>query len=853
MSNSGGGGGRGGGGGGGFGTIPDNMKKTIQSIREITGKQHSDEDVYSVLQDCSMDPDDTAQKLLYLDTFHEVKRKRDRRKGTPGRGTRGGRGNYSVDVAILSRIMVSMLIKLKEEVLGAAGGRNVATRRENGVDHITDRNALNSSHSIQKTNYNAAIPTTKDLTATPNGPPTLSNGSSILGHSPQLPAAAAAGSSALAVKKSDASSPLPAASPSAPTQISVSVMLSKVSNGPTTSTIPASVSGSVSSSPDPILAPSMTRNPGAVGTIKREVASQWNAAEQNHIQGKKKVVPSKSKAAGKNQLSESLQPSTLSTYDDSLVVRSSSNDRHSSEELAFSLKSTVIPLVTILSEEAQVKVSSQSLPEPTITNGHVKFPNHFKVPEALKSGLTFGSFDTNSGPGKEYGIGGLTFGSFDANSVPGTKCSNGVDGDINSMNAVELAVPTDETAIKPSSKIEIFQGHASLFLLDCKHGGFSRDWVGIVRLCGYATYQPESPQSVLEKVAMPEGNVAPSADSKADQSKQDGMLLPEGNQCSTVQIAPNYGIGIMPPMQTTHLVPFPGHETQAQDVSQLSGFVSDNSIASSTPSLSQPMQNSVAGSAHPLLFRPSYPPNYLQYGHYFNPFFLPPMHQFLSHNGLPQQPSTGNAYLTPAPTAAGVKFPLPQFKPGTSAGNPTPIALPTLYGSYGSSPMDFNPGPGVTSGSSAGNDDLSASQLKERNIYTPGPLTEVSSWIPPPGQDISSLQLSSLYHLHPQGQHLAFSPQQAGHGAYPGIYPPLQTMAAPSTVNQLVQQSQAMPATVEPVIPPWVKTIARNSEIDLHTDAVADFLAVPVRFKIPEVEDGHQDIVKGFVPRQRIR
>ena len=50
-------------------TIPDNVKKTIQSIREITEKKHSDEDVYSVLQECYMDPDDTAQKLLYLGIF----------------------------------------------------------------------------------------------------------------------------------------------------------------------------------------------------------------------------------------------------------------------------------------------------------------------------------------------------------------------------------------------------------------------------------------------------------------------------------------------------------------------------------------------------------------------------------------------------------------------------------------------------------------------------------------------------------------------------------------------------------------------------------------------------------------
>jgi len=147
-------------------------------------------------------------------------------------------------------------------------------------------------------------------------------------------------------------------------------------------------------------------------------------------------------------------------------------------------------------------------------------------------------------------------------------------------------------------------------------------------------------------------------------------------------------------------------------------------MATSTSSLSQSMQHSVAASLHPLLFRPPYPPNYLQYGHYFNPYFLPPMHQFLSHNGLPQQPSTGNAFLTSAPAAAGVKFPLPlpQFKPGTTARNPTPVALPTLYGSYGSSPMGFNPSPAVSSGSSAGNDDLSAFQLKERNIYTTGSL-----------------------------------------------------------------------------------------------------------------------------------
>lgn len=47
-------------------SIPDNVKSTIQNIREITKKLHSDDEIYAVLKECSMDPNETAQKLLYL-------------------------------------------------------------------------------------------------------------------------------------------------------------------------------------------------------------------------------------------------------------------------------------------------------------------------------------------------------------------------------------------------------------------------------------------------------------------------------------------------------------------------------------------------------------------------------------------------------------------------------------------------------------------------------------------------------------------------------------------------------------------------------------------------------------------
>lgn len=54
------------GGGGARVSIPENARKVIQNIREITGKQHSDEDVYAMLEECAMDPNETAQKLLFL-------------------------------------------------------------------------------------------------------------------------------------------------------------------------------------------------------------------------------------------------------------------------------------------------------------------------------------------------------------------------------------------------------------------------------------------------------------------------------------------------------------------------------------------------------------------------------------------------------------------------------------------------------------------------------------------------------------------------------------------------------------------------------------------------------------------
>lgn len=45
------------------GSIPASVRKTIQNIREIT-RNHSEEEIYAMLKECSMDPNETAQRLL---------------------------------------------------------------------------------------------------------------------------------------------------------------------------------------------------------------------------------------------------------------------------------------------------------------------------------------------------------------------------------------------------------------------------------------------------------------------------------------------------------------------------------------------------------------------------------------------------------------------------------------------------------------------------------------------------------------------------------------------------------------------------------------------------------------------
>ncbi|CAH8365641.1 unnamed protein product [Eruca vesicaria subsp. sativa] len=91
----------------GVSDIPSGSRKMVQSLKEIVNCPEPE--IYAVLKDCNMDPNEAVNRLLSQDPFHEVKSKKDKKKevrdiqdsrprgysNAYNRGTRGGSDRYS--------------------------------------------------------------------------------------------------------------------------------------------------------------------------------------------------------------------------------------------------------------------------------------------------------------------------------------------------------------------------------------------------------------------------------------------------------------------------------------------------------------------------------------------------------------------------------------------------------------------------------------------------------------------------------------------------------------------------------------------------------------------------------------
>ncbi|KAI4366204.1 hypothetical protein MLD38_022111 [Melastoma candidum] len=709
------GGRRGGGGGGGDGArVPtlEEVRRTIQNIRETTGKQHSDEEVYTILEECSMDPNETAQKLLYLDTFHEVKSKRERRReisvrspeSGPGRGVKGNRHPRLNHVS--------------------SGGGKIAVSQREKVGNSLEKGQLSATSFPQKGKATTPSHVPRATAPLQNGLYGLSNGSSLQGSMPSSSSGAKVTSGTSAWKE---------------------VLTPQASHSETKDDSSRIISNSLTEDFEGITGAAENQ------TVSATLVSGFGFATATGAQSQLGTDSLEQKAQAKLIISEKpplIQSAEVQKIQGTHGLKSPSSADHGDfaakaplEKESSLARDTSDPVKVVASKVAELTVDASSrFPSSSrIYDGQpVTFPNHFKVPEALKNGLTFGSFD--------LGLGAKT------------DISNGITSDDKSSFGVDSSAGSDLTVQEPfpSEVGGISEQHEDLSLL------LKKD------------------QKSLENQVLVDNG--PIYDPGALNLISD---VPQNHVIEEVHAS---GFGLVPSIMGTQVQP-EGLDTQARDTLHPSTFALQNGNASTmsspSPTPVPPLQSSIVSPQPIPVFRqPSFPLNYFIYGPYISPFYLPTVPQLINPNGFTQQSSAGNLYPSPVITAQGIKYPFPSFKPGS---NTAPFGIPSAFGAYGTAALGFTPGQAVVPGNSPSNEEIS-SQLKENHAHSnAAPTSEVSTiWVPPLlGQDPTSLQVSSLYNL-PQGPHVALSPAQAGHVPFG-----MQNMAAPSNVHPLLQQPQS--------------------------------------------------------------
>ncbi|XP_020196511.1 GBF-interacting protein 1-like [Aegilops tauschii subsp. strangulata] len=801
-------------------SIPAAVRRTIQNIKEIAGN-HTDEEVYAALRECDMDPNETAQKLLHQDTFHEVKRKRDKKKesnkesvdprwrpGTQGRGGKGGRGNYS------SR-------QLSNSSDGT--GRNAPAGKENDLNPSMDK----------CTSPSPVNPSTETKLST-----SILSSSGGLSNGPSQPLAPVA-------KYSQPTCHLPPSDSKGLAGVKGTPEEAVLDLGSHVNNSSIQALGVGTSVSDPLLTPPLQPHShgGEIVANKHAVRNQRSAGEYKVVSDDASALPKdtpQSSGSSSTVLPSGSRPS--SSYSSRSQQPSGSQKAVPNKE--WKPKPTNKPAqaenVTRDDVAVTVEVVPQSVPAPTpinkedISSGldkrlgdmqlfdkqHVIIPDHLQVTESEKYGLSFGSFGTSFEQAPSFPN---DHGSEKSSILPEYESSQDLEevaeepasSHKSASSTVEAAAESGQQQLTAEMTDNISPQEADNLSSTPKVAEFdeSKDTA--------ASHMPQdSVQNAYSTFAVPpqsQGNQIPLLETSEYQVQQPN------------DFSANYYTQIYRPMADAdgHISPFtaPGAAIKSGNMPVLPSQTGQtpeelNSVmlSSSGPTpLATPTPGAVPSSIsipqQPLpMFRqpvgvhvPHYQPSFIPYNQYISPFYVPPhaLHHFMGNAAFPQAPSPGSMYPpVSSAVAPPVKYSATAYKPGANTGSQTYAVTPGAYGTYGSNPSVYTNNNVVPSGTSAENGDVSGSQFKENNIYIAGQQSEGSTvWIPAPGRDLSALQSSSFYGLPPQGQHLAFAPAQAGHGAYGGMYHPAQTLAG-AAVHPLLQPSQTIAGAVEMVGPP---------------------------------------------------
>ncbi|CBI35892.3 unnamed protein product, partial [Vitis vinifera] len=763
---------------GGTQILPARVRKTIQSIKEIVGN-HSDADIYVTLRETNMDPNETTQKLLYQDPFHEVKRKRDKKKESTGykRPTEPriyienvGQGKFrsfpdrNVRRGGYSRSTVpgnAKTYQFYHSILLDAGiGREFRVVRDNRVNQNTNRDMKPVSPQLA-TSVNEQV--ISNISEKGNSTGTSNN---------QKPSSGRQSSQSLN-GPTDARPGIPQDANSMKPNDSQPYSASLASN--------SSVVGVYSSSSDPVHVPSPdSRSSAIVGAIKREVGvvgvrrqSTENSSDQprqttvpDHVipsmpvnrsflgnqygsrphqqpvGHQKAPQPNKEWKPKSSQKSSHIIPGVIGTPAKSVSPRADNSKDLESE-----------------TAKLQDKLSQASISE----NQNVIIAQHIRVPETDRCRLTFGSF------GADFASGFQAVGNADEPSAE-PSASLSVSPPESSSDDGSKQVDLDDQYIN-SGTASPESGEASEHQLpDKKESSSPQNLenyadIGLVRESS-PSYTPESQQQQ-------ERHVLPSFPHAYD--PQAGYDIPYFRPTMDETVR---GQGLPSPQEA------------------LASHTANSIPASSIAMVQQQQQQPPVPQMYQQVHVPHFA-NLMPYRQFLSPVYVPPMAMpGYSSNPAYSHPSNANSYLLmPGGSshlgANGLKYGIQQLKP-------VPAGSPTGFGNFTNPTGYAINAPGVV-GSATGLEDSSRLKYKDGNIYVPNPQAETSEiWIQNP-RELPGLQSAPYYNMPAQTPHAAYMPSHTGHASFnaaaaaaqsshmqfPGLYHPPPQPAAMASPHHL--------------------------------------------------------------------
>ncbi|XP_072978932.1 uncharacterized protein [Typha angustifolia] len=767
---------------GGSQLVSYRIRKTIQSIKEIVGN-HSDSDIYAMLKETNMDPNETAQKLLNQDPFHEVKRKRDKKKEHTGyKSSSDSRKQveHSIQTAKSHAPWFDndhRRAYTRNPTPDAGVSREFRVVRDNRVNQNMDNKLGSSQHPPSGNEQLLSNIPDKSFAGVPTDEKLFSN-TNLDGYR------LSEGLSGSGLHSTDAS-PSGSSKPLLPEQTHDSFQNSQAKRKSqynlqkhSKPTLTSSVAGVCSSSSDPVHVPSPDyRLAGTVRAIGHEAGVKGlrrqrfdrsatkspSSMSSTDPMGKdiSSSVGSSDHSASMSKGSQFIQmPASQSTMHSTSTSRSSSGTQHYNKVHQQSMgrqkvvqpymewkpktcqKPTIESSVVIGKQTAShtdntsnanmldaVSLSEKLLQANISEDQHVIIPLHLQVPESERTRLTFGSF----GAGFDSAAGATS-------AIQESESSK----------HILSSLPMDSSKVVPDTEHKDVDD-------DAKSPDFES-----------STSAVESEESLPENESFNVQGVESYADIGLVRSNSPPFNSAEAQELQEPASLPNFTTY---DRQTSYTPPFlktvmeSNHHSQGLNSTSeaQSMHAASNSSSMAVGQQQQPVQPQQVTQLYPQVHISHYP-NFMPYRHIFSPVYVPPMAlPNYSANPAYPHPSNGNNYVimpggSSQLTAGGMKYTTSQYKsvpPGSTAG----------YGNY-TNPAGFTINPPGTIGGAPSIEDVTRIKYKDNSLYVPNPQAETSDiWIQTP-RELPSLQASPYYNLPGQTPHAAFMPTHPSHPSF---------------------------------------------------------------------------------------